>query len=262
MRPTERLLERGIPKTDIRAALENWSDNLARWERLWTAAVVGGLAVEVFVSLDRFFPHNIFDLIWPHSSLLGDIGSAMVFVGVFGELVIASKSGRIETALREENAKVISETAERAAKAEQAAAEANLERVKLEKVVRRATHRGLSHDEQMALSDSLSAFAGQSVALRTSEREQGPTLAADWEQIFFFSQLHFVLHLAKWVLDDTLKFNIKVRQGVVIFIDGEGPDIPEAAQAIANGLRKLDVACSFTFGRNAPIPLIIVVGPL
>jgi hypothetical protein len=138
MRPSDRLLRQRIPKTDIRKELENWSDGLSRWERFWTAIVVGGLAVEVFVRLDRFFPHSIFDLIWPHSSSLGDLGDAMVFIGVFGELVVASRSGRVETALRDENAKEIGETNERAANAERGAAEANLARVKLEAEFRKA----------------------------------------------------------------------------------------------------------------------------
>ena len=79
--------------------------------------VVAGLGIEIFVTLSRFLPHDVFDLIWPHSIVLFGIGSTMVFGGVLGELIVSSKAGRVETDLRDEVNIVVSAANDRAAQA-------------------------------------------------------------------------------------------------------------------------------------------------
>jgi len=272
MRPSDRLLRRGIPKTDIRKELENWSDGLSRWERFWTAVVLGGLAVEVFVRIDRFLPHSIFDLIWPHSSWLGDIGDAIVFVGVFGELVVASKVGRIETALREENAKVISETEERAAKAleraanaERAAAEAKLERIRLEASFKRRTlDRKLLSEEESLFILAVSPFAGQKFSLQANPPPYDGTITQierHSEQMSFANQLRDLLLSAKWVQEAASPDDLGVRSGVTTFVPLiSGPPPPghtippvvSAAWELSFGLQRFNIAAQVVFKKDSP----------
>ena len=107
MRPKERLLRRGIPKTEIINGLEKWSESLTRWERGYTIGVAIGLLIELTFPFARYLPHTLFDSIWPHAFAYNAIANVMVFGGVVGELVISSRSSRVETDLRDENAKII-----------------------------------------------------------------------------------------------------------------------------------------------------------
>jgi hypothetical protein len=98
-------------------------------EEFATAVVVLGLVIEYLPSIARFLPTDMFIVVHAHAEILGELGGLFVIVGVAGELLLGSMSSRVETDLRQETDRTISEANERAANAEKAAAESNLARV-------------------------------------------------------------------------------------------------------------------------------------
>jgi hypothetical protein len=108
-----------------------------------------------------------------HLPALSDFGTAIVFIGVFGELVIASKAGRVETDLRQENDSIISHTRDRAAKAEQAAAEARERSLNIE-----AENIRLRTELEQAISESRSKQTELEVEQRKTAEAQTRAIKA------------------------------------------------------------------------------------
>ena len=240
MRPKDRLLRRGIPNTAIRKALEKWSDDLSVWERIWTAIVVLGLGIEIFDALARFLPHDVFDLIWPHLTVLGELSSALVFGGVLGELVVSSMSGRVETALRAENEAIIEATRERAALAEQRAAEANLELAKLKQP------RTLLPEQQENITSVMKFFGGQRFAF---------CVFSDPESLDLARTLDAILKSAEWIRIESqigavvvdvagVTAGITYDPGVRVFIAPDDSGATNALAALAGVLTHHGIPCS------------------
>lgn len=249
MRPSERLLRRGIPNTAIRKALEDWSDRLSVWERIWTAIVIAGLGIEIFAALSRFLPHNVFDLIWPHLTVLGDIATAMVFGGVLGELIVSSRAGRVETDLRKENNRLAQEASERVLQAEK-------------KLRRRTESRFLPEDEKVKLVELLRPFAGQEfIAIPSESRSEGivaPNKAL--ERAVFAGQLHAVCLEAGWVPKiGTTILGTNVATGIVVFVPESPVRVPPpAAHALVDALIHLDIPCQFGSFKESHLPLLLI----
>ena len=265
MRPRDRLLQRGIPNTSIRKVLEDWSDRLSIWERIWTAVVVAGLGIEIFVALSHFLPHDIFDLIWPHSTVLADIASTMVFGGVFGELIVSSKAGQVETDLREENDFIIGGLYERVAQAERATADANLARAKLEmRLHRRTVERALSAEEERALITRLQQYSGQEFGITLAQGTQvrTPSTLRIHEMFSFVEQLRKALLNAGWqerIIDKVPES--PVHEAVTVYVHG-GEHVGATRELIA-ALTDLDIACvEMPVLGDLSISPLITVGPL
>ncbi|MGI9071884.1 MAG: hypothetical protein ACR2JB_11375 [Bryobacteraceae bacterium] len=115
------------------------------------------------------------------------VAGLVITLGVAGELFAGLLASQKEGELRTTNALIIGETTERAAKAEQAAAEANLARVKLE---RQISDRDVSVEESNAMVKFLQPFAGQ-----TADIEIFPFT---FEAMKFFLAISTTLDKAGW----------------------------------------------------------------
>jgi hypothetical protein len=113
----------------------------------------------VWMESGRELSQAIMSRTWPRQEA---VGGALVVIGVFAEvaigLFIARSAKQAELRANEE----IAESRDRVAKAEQATAEANLARVRLERWVAR---RDISDEERNAIAAKLSRFAGQRIII-------------------------------------------------------------------------------------------------
>ena len=94
------------------AALERRSDSLDRWLSLWIGFVVAGLFFDLFVGIHEYFAPNTPRSLWKL------VGTALIVIGVSGEFVIHTKSGRVNTDMRKRNAELIAEANARAGSVE------------------------------------------------------------------------------------------------------------------------------------------------
>src|SRR6185295_17402509 len=124
-------LESEISRLDAR------SKSLEHWLSFWIWLVVIGLVLEIGMVLVNYFNPLV---PWPKLKLFLDLmGPVLIAAGVAGELGIHFKAGNVNSDLqgfRNQVSDILKTVAaqalDRATKAEQAAAEANLARVKLE----------------------------------------------------------------------------------------------------------------------------------
>ena len=97
--------------------------------------------------------------IWPAREVLG---GAVITVGVFAEVALGIFIARSAKRAELKASIAIAEADERAAKAEQAAAEANLARVKIEEHL---AWRTITDEQRASLVQQLSGFAGQQISI-------------------------------------------------------------------------------------------------
>jgi len=140
------------PPQNRKASLDRAVDRLSRWLEFWTFIVAAGLIVEYAPDIIDAFRKR-------HAPSLPVVGGIVITIGVVGELWIGLRSATRAIRLREVNDALIAEANERAATAEQRAAEANraaeqerLERVKLEAKI---APRFLSREEREVLSSRI-----------------------------------------------------------------------------------------------------------
>jgi len=98
----------------------------------------------------------------------------------------------VETDLRDENSSLLSAATERAAKAEQAAAEANLERIQLEE---RISRREISEEQIGDIAQKLSVFSGQHAIVCC--------FPFNLESATFAGRIQAVLIQADWIVEQT-----------------------------------------------------------
>jgi hypothetical protein len=224
MRPKDRLRRRGIPKTAIHDGLEAWSDRLSNWERVWTAIVVLGLAFEVVATLSRFLPHDWYEAIRPHLPTLSDFGTAIVFVGVLGELVVSSKSGRVETDLRDENKTIVSEL------------NAEIERLRKENNDTALLLRYRSIGDPAAFEETMRRFSGTKYTLEFPSNS--------WEGGTFGNEISLALTRAGWIGSSVPVARPYLGFGVYVFTV-QGPDCitqSKAGVALADWLDERSIA--------------------
>jgi uncharacterized protein YjeT (DUF2065 family) len=253
MRPKERLLRRGkIPneEKEIRKALEEWSDRLSRWTEAFTALVVAGLIVEYLPEITYFLAMRVGSEVSRHAEQLRQFGGFLVIVGVVGELWIEVRASRVETDLRGEYNSTIEATRERAARAEQAAAEADLKRIKLEStLVRRTVRRSLEPQEEVELVGDLSKHAGQRCSILMS-------MGRTSEQISFATQLKRIVESAGWLHENLHMQDPEVHRGVRILLP---PNFAaDAAYTLSMELAKLQISSQLSNHVALTIPLIVI----
>jgi hypothetical protein len=134
-------------------SLEGAVDSLATWLEIFTALVVVGLIVE-------YGPEIFIDIVEKKPPSSGLVGGLLITIGVAGELLIGFRANRKEAELREVNDLIIAEANERAARAEQSAAEATLARVKIEE---KLAPRKLTEAARADLVEALAPFEGRKV---------------------------------------------------------------------------------------------------
>jgi hypothetical protein len=125
--------------------------------------------------------------VWPARTV---VGGTVITVGVFAEVAVGIFIARRAKAAELEASVAIADAAERAANAEQAAAEANLARVRLERWISR---RDISDDERNAIAAKLSNFAGQRIVIAA--------FPVAHEPIVFASLISATLSQAGWKVD-------------------------------------------------------------
>jgi len=183
-------------------------------------------------------------------------GGVIVTIGVLIEVILG-------IFITQRASRAQSEAIERVAKAEQAMAEANLARAKLETAfVRRTTRRQFNQEEEAELVRALSEYAGQPFQVQESTPFAGDSVPKERksEQAFFALQLQRILRRAAWIEQNESLLNNRVREGVKIFIEGQSAW--KAAECLASRLADLQIDCVAGFSRELPVPLIICVGTL
>lgn len=176
-------------------------DNRLKWAQHWLEAAG---AVVVFGLLVEYGP-QIWQSIKACRTLPREVtGGVLITLGVAVEvflgILIARYSDCLQTLAQFDVAKAI----ERSAKAEQAAAEANLARVQLE---RRLTKRDLSDEQRDAMAEKLSKFAGQNISIRA--------FPINNESMWFATVVCIALKQADWHVELTT-----LNTGCGIYADG------------------------------------------
>lgn len=257
MRPAERLLRKGIPKDAIRKELERWSDRLSDWDQFFTAVLVAGLVIEYLPEV-TYFLHlisgSVAAMVRPHAEQLREFGGLLVIIGVVGEFGVGRRGSRVETDLREEYNSAISaangriaETLERAARAERAAKEADLARVKMEgRLVRRTVSRHLTDEEIEALQEKLKPLSGQRFAITVAATDDTATN----EPQAFAWQLSKALHGAGWI-EERVPGTSRVGHGVII--ECRGADMGSSME-LARALGALGIGAKASWIENDALP--------
>ena len=162
---------------------------------------------------------SILDLTWPKREICGGV---LVTIGVGFEVFFSWQALNLARKAEFEAELLISQANERAAQAEKLAAEANLERIKLE--IRLADRR-VSDDQVLALGSALSSFTGKVMGLHVIDEN---------EAIRFCNELKSGFDRAGITIFEIQKFSPGgIDRGVVLNI-GKGAE--QFADAISNAL--------------------------
>lgn len=163
-----------------KSSLESSIDRLDIWFQIATGAVALGLILEygpkVWTSIREWKPpdHDV-------------IGGILITIGVCAELWIEHRSGRKESELREINNTLLAE-------ADLRAANADLERVKLEA---RLADRRVRDDQLPALADALKGFNGRRLRLYVLDEYEPKQFGNDIERALTKAGLNVSLSLLK-----------------------------------------------------------------
>ena len=243
---------RGPSKNDRRALGQRlkrrqfWADSFA-----WLVGI--GLLVEYWNEIVDCFVNR-------HPPSLPLIGGLLVTLGVLGEvlfghlvLITSDKiQARADSDVAQAN-KIAAESLERAGKAEQSAAEANLARVEMEsRLVRLTINRHLTDEEIEALRERLKPFAGQPFVVTFAPTDDAATM----EPLFFSSQLREVLERAGWVwAGDNIPLAERVGRGVLIECnDGH----QRAAFALQKALSDVGIAAKASWIEHVELPQLTI----
>ena len=241
MRPKERLLRRNgnSDQAGLHKLLEEWSDRLGNWEEFWTAVVVFGLVVEYLPLI-----LGIVKAVEKHARLLEQAGGLLVIVGVAGELLVSRRAASVETDLRDISNAMLASALERAAKAEQAAAEANLARVQLEQ---RMSPRNIDDSERRELIQLLSASAGQTVDIVVFDHHIQET------KLFASLGILSLFLAAKWRcrLWESRAVTYRIPGASLLIVTGQGhvDEFKDLAAKMAGLLNKSGIDCDVSHGK-------------
>lgn len=215
-------------------------------------AVVTGLLIESGPELGRAAVKGVL----PSREVQGNV---LVTLGVAAETFLGWRA--LKWARKSEL-----EAEERIALAEKTAAEANLERARLEHTFRRrSVSRLLTDEERKFIVQELGRFRGQGFTLRLSNSplfSTDNTTGTDWEQQAFALQLLSTLEQSGWVHENIANHpSPTVAKGLKLFIAYRG-GASSAAAALGIALAKFEIFCQQVGTNEMSRPLVIGVGLL
>ena len=219
-------------------ALEKSVGRLGKWLHFFTGLVTLGLILEYAPDIIEAFRTRQIP-----SRLL--IGGVLITVGVAGELFVGFFASRKDTALREENDSLVARANERAALAEQAAAEANLARVKIEE---RLADRILSDSQLASIVEKVKQFAGQEYDANTYWDSREPLNLAE--------RISVALNEAGWKLVHVRgQTMLPEKRGVLVYFHLESEDRTKtAAGALVSALNAESVVAELRRRDSATQP--------
>jgi hypothetical protein len=246
-----------------KSTLEAWESALDMWMYGGMVAVLAGVIIEIV-------PDFLSSGSWL-MSVAHRIGGSILALGLLDEFVVDIKVRKCRARLKEIANSEFGEILTRAVQAENAAAEANLARAKLEeRVIRRSVSRNLNGEEERSLIDLLRKHSGQKFTLRESgakleSNDADKLQATDFEQVFFAVQLRRILSGSGWIHENIVNLpDFRVTKGITIFCrQGKDEGLGNAATDLWVELGKLDIACQISVRPEYfPVPMIICVGLL
>jgi hypothetical protein len=228
---------------DSRDVLKASVAYLGNWLIVFIVAVVIGLGIELYRPITSLIKQ--FELV----VLVELIGTALVTIGVAGELFVEWKTHRKEKELlridavieREDKETIgqlnlsLSASNERIAELQLQAEQERLARVQIEERMRHADSRKLNEYEIASLRAAVRPFSGQLFWIITQTNDH----RSDSEAILFAKQLESILTSEGWVSDDGHLGGQRYRQiassGVEVS-SGAGEQARRAATAIEDAL--------------------------
>jgi hypothetical protein len=178
-----------------------------------------------------------------HKAFLEQAGGLLVIVGVAGELLVSRIASSVETDLREISNAMLASALERASRAEQAAAEANLARAKIEQRMR---PRVLDEVEVRGLIDLLVPYQKARVEIIVFDVHVGePLLFSDQiASLFVSAGFASVRH---WEAKAGTH-RIAGPSVIIAVAKGHEDEFRELANTLARGLRALSIDCGVGLG--------------
>jgi hypothetical protein len=220
------------PSKSDREILGKRLESHERWAEVFGWAVGGGLVIEYGKEIVDCFVN------W-HRPSLALVGAVLVTAGVFGEVFFSRLTVHTSRKLQERADSDIAQANERAARAEQASAEANLARVRLE---RQIAGRDIASDERNEIAEKLRTFAGQRIEITCSPLNH--------ETLWFAGEVGRLLNQAGWLVEQILEPHVAMPGG--IFTDGFSLMSTSDEKAVAAGRALVMELAHFSSGGTGP----------